>query len=165
MLLKKYLSKTNTHSPKILNNYCISIYSSLLFIWTVNSVQIEWSSQFIFVITCKIKGQHNFGCKSVCLLCAYMHIRIAVCACVCKHMHTHALNQIKLHLRCTGGKKVLFLEVEEWVKPKQKTFNNVFLSKRKICKRDWCVTGIPRRNPPSEGSTGHAAEWCSCFKR
>lgn len=108
MLLKKYVNKTNTHSPKILNNYCTSIYSSLLFIWTVNSVQIEWSSQFIFVITCKIKGQHNFGCKSVCVLFAYLHIHIAVCACVCKHMRTHALKQIKLHLRCMGKKKIFF---------------------------------------------------------
>lgn len=51
-----------------------------------------------------------------------VHAYTYCCMCMCIQTQARTLKQIKLHLRCTGEKKkVLFLEVGEWVKPKQKT--------------------------------------------
>jgi len=64
------------------------------------------------------------------MLFAYMHLHIAVRARVYKRMYTCASKQRKLHLRYTGGIKVLFLEVGEWIKPKQKTISIMYFDQK-----------------------------------
>ena len=98
------------------------------------------------------------------VVCVHASTHCCTCTCVQTHVHMRFKTE-KAASEIHRGDKSSFFGGGRVDKTKTKDyFNNVFWSKRKICKGGWCVTALPRRNPTCEGSTRHAAEWCSCFK-